>query len=190
VRLSLGARTGPGVSWWAGRDANDDQTRSSSKIGFHLAAFATTEITSWFSVQSELMFVTKGVNTELVQAATSGHITISYFEIPVLARVAYRHRAFEPFVVVGPALGIVTACSSELAGDVGDCRDTSKTFDPGIVLGAGIAISLPWEDALVLDVRYDMSLVSRSSRTPEPDLRNRAVLFSIGYSHRLGVNGH
>jgi hypothetical protein len=143
-------------------------------------------MTSWLSIQPELMFVTKGVNQELLQATGAGHITISYLEIPVLARVMYSYQSLETHFVAGPALGLAMACRDELAGDIGDCRDTTKTFDPGFVLGAGIAIKLPWQSALVLEARYDMSLVSRSSRTPEPDLRNRAVLFSIGYSHRLG----
>lgn len=191
ARFGIGARTGPGITWWAGQDASSEQAEASSKVGFHVTAFATADLATWFSIQPEFMFVTKGVNQELVQASGAGHISISYLEIPVLGRLMYRYQSLEPYLVAGPALGLLIACRDELDGDVGDCRDTSKTFDPGIVLGAGIAIRLPWEGALILDVRYDMSLVSRSSRTPELDLRNRAVLFSIGYSHRLsGADPH
>jgi hypothetical protein len=82
-------------------------------------------------------------------------------------------------------LAFMLDCDIEL-DDVGDCTDGNKTMDFGMVIGVGVALEMPWPGSVTLDMRYEHGLVIIDDMAPIQDYKNRALLFSIGYSHRLG----
>ena len=68
-----------------------------------------------------------------------------------------------------------------------NCFEVVKKIDLGAVVGLGIAVMLPWRASIAFEVQYDHALISHFDREGlEADYKNRALLFSIGYSHRLG----
>ncbi len=63
----------------------------------------------------------------------------------------------------------------------------TRDIDLGAIVGLGAAVTLPWHAVIALEVQYRHGLISNfESDDIEADYKNRALLFSIGYSHRLG----
>jgi hypothetical protein len=182
----LGGWLGPNFTWFSGADASGESVTSSQRTGFAVAAEARWPLLPWLSAVAGLNFATKGAKYEF-RSGRSGGFRSGYLIIPMLAELApYRSSLWEPYLLAGPELGFMATCDLDDGFTVGDCKDTSKLIDFGAVLGGGVAVAMPWPGRVRLEARYEHGLISIDDTEFEQDYKNRAVLFSIGYSHRLG----
>jgi hypothetical protein len=185
-QIEIGVSFAPGIIWYGGSEADTEYIASSRKLGFTVGTSATLGLSSWLSLESGLSFARKGAALELVASGKTGEVRTSYLVLPMLARIAPHQLRLAPVFVLGPQVGFMIDCEIEL-NDTGDCTDSSKVVDLGLVIGTGVNVTLPWSGVVRLDVRYEHGLIRADDSTePNQDIKNRAVLFSIGYSHRLG----
>jgi Outer membrane protein beta-barrel domain len=185
----LGARLGLSSSWIGGASTEEDIADYSNRMGFVVGALARLELTSWLSLQLEPSYVAKGARDELTTTGRQGETRLSYLTTPLVLRVhPYQHRLFTPYGTFGPEISFLLGCRRFVSGeDTGDCSELVKTIDFGAVAGLGVAVTLPWNAVITLEVQYDHALTSHFDREGfEADYKNRALLFSIGYSHRIG----
>ena len=104
-----------------------DRIGSDTRLGFSGSSFFRFELSSWFSIQPELGWTSKGGQGEInvtyippVGPPTPQTIAypferrIDYLEIPVLMRFGPPSAsAFEPFLVAGPQVGFPTGSDLE-----------------------------------------------------------------------------
>jgi Outer membrane protein beta-barrel domain len=192
--LEIGAWLGPNVTWFAGEDASNEAFETSRRAGFAAAVEVLFSFRPWFSGVTGLGFATRGAKYEF-RTGRRSEFRSSYVLLPLLIQVApIRLGRFEPYVLAGPEVGLMASCELRDESSVGDCKDTSNLIDPGLVVGGGVAIATPWSGRVRLEVRYEQGLISIDDMEVtriDSDYKNRAVLFSIGYSHRLrGADRH
>ncbi len=180
---------GPSATWFGGVDASNEAFTSSRRAGFAAAVQVIYPLHNWLSAVSGLGFSTKGAKYEF-RTGRSSEFRSGYVLVPLLVQLTpYRLGRFEPYLLAGAELGLMTSCKLSDESSVGDCKDTSNLLDPGLVVGGGMAIALPWPGRVRLEVRYEYGLISIDDMEItqiDSDYKNRALLFSIGYSHRLG----
>lgn len=187
--LEIGGRLGPNITWFSGEDASNEAFTSSRRAGFAAAVEVRYPLRSWLSVASGLGLSTRGAKYEF-RTGRRGEFRSGYVLVPLLVQVTpYRLGRFEPYVLAGPEVGLMASCDLSDGSSVGDCKDTSNLIDPGLVVGGGVAVAMPWPGRVRLEVRYEHGLISIDDMEItgiDSDYKNRAVLFSIGYAHRLG----
>jgi hypothetical protein len=175
-------------SWIGGSGTEEDITNYSSKVGLLVRGLAQLELASGLSFRLEPSYVAKGTRTELTTTRRLGESRLNYLTTSLIIQVhPYRHRSFTPYGLLGAELGFLLSCRSVSENRDEDCSGVVKTVDFGAVVGLGGAVTLPWHGAIAFEVQYSHALISHFDREGiEADYKNRAVLFSIGYSHRLG----
>ena len=185
-RLSLGVRLGLNTSWIGGDSPSEDIADHFRKSGFSAGARAQLEINPWLSVEIGLSYLPKGERSVLATSGRRSEIHLDYLSTSLLAAMSpYRHQYFVPYMVLGPELGYLLDCQDISEGEASECSSSIQTWDIGIVAGIGTAVRLPWSGAVIFEARYEHGLRSVDGRDGA-DYKNRAVLFLIGYSHRLG----
>lgn len=188
-KLEVGGWLGPSLAWFGGADTGGESLTMSRRSGFAVALEGRFSLLSWLSTATGLVFTTKGAKAEF-RSGRSGGFRSGYISIPLLLEIApYRMGYVKPYFFAGPELALMAMCDLDDGFNVGDCKDTSKLLDPGLVVGGGVAVSLPWPGMLRFEARYVHGLISIDDTDFDVDSRNRAVLFSIGYSHRIGGAG-
>lgn len=187
--VSVGMRLGPNVTWFGGKDANTDFVDSTDRFGFFVGALATWRITSIVALQPEVMLTDKGTWYKIATSPSNREFRSKYLDVPILAKVSTAASYLvTPYLIAGPELSILVDCEIEVDGIVGDCADTSKRTDFGLVFGVGGTVELPWSGGIMFEVRYDHGLISFDDSELQQELMNRSVLFSIGYYHHLGAS--
>ncbi len=189
--LEIGGWLGPNVTWFAGADASGEGVTSVRRTGFAAAVEARSRLRPWLSAAFGVGFSTKGAKSEF-RSGRSGDFRSGYVLVPLLVQLApYRLGRLEPYLLAGPEIGFMVDCDGDDGVNVTvDCTGTTKLIDPGLVVGGGFAIVLPWPGTVRFEARYEHGLISIDDRDLEQDIKNRAVLFSVGYSHRLGGSDH
>jgi hypothetical protein len=185
-KLEVGGWLGPSFTWFGGADTGGESITMSQRSGFAAAVEGRLSLLPWLSTATGLVLTTKGAKYEF-RSGRSGGFRSGYISIPLLLELApYRMGHVKPYFFAGPELALMAMCDLDDGFTVGDCKDTSKLLDPGLVVGGGVAVALPWPGMLRFELRYVHGLISIDDTDFDVDSRNRAVLFSIGYSHRLG----
>jgi hypothetical protein len=172
---------------------------NSFKLGLALGGFVTYKFSSRLSLMGQLLFVQKGFRYSATDALGpyDSKLTLSYLELPILARYTFGSDTFRYFALAGPALGIKLGgkFSTEWNGETYESTDMShyKGMDLGLVLGAGLGYPLcsGW---LVFDVRFTFSLLNIYNN-PAPgaagddtSISNTAILFMFSYDFGMIKN--
>jgi len=140
----------------------------------------------------QLLFVQKGFRYSATDAfgPYDSRLTLSYLELPVLARYTFGSDTFRYFALAGPALGFKLGgkFSTEWEGEPYESRDMShyKGMDLGLVLGGGLGYPLcsGW---LLFDVRFTFGLLNiyanpdSGAAGGDTRISNTAVLFMFSY---------
>jgi hypothetical protein len=165
---------------------------NSFKLGLALGGFLTYKFNSRLSLMGQLLFVQKGYRYSAVDAfgPYDSRLTLSYFELPILARYTFGSDTFRYFAFGGPAFGFKLGgkFSTEWDGESYESTDMShyKGMDLGLVLGAGLGYPLcsGW---LLFDVRFTLGLLNIYTN-PDPGaagsdtrISNTAILFLFSY---------
>jgi hypothetical protein len=112
------------------------------RIGFHVGVFTQIPISSFFAIQPELQYSTKGVsaNYNLLGATGKNTFKLNYVELPVLATFKLGNSVD---LQAGPYASYLINSKVSTEGDLGSDyrninRDNFNTFDYGIAGGLNI----------------------------------------------------
>jgi hypothetical protein len=186
--LSVGARLGPIISW-IDRDRDpieDDLYDRFRQFGLAASAVAQLELLPWLTVEFGLSYLPKGERSVLTLNGNERELHMNYLSASLIGSIGpYEYQRFTPYVLWGPALGYLFRCRDVTASGTNGCSTFIETWDIGAVVGIGAALDLSRPGSIVFEARYDhgLRLIDAADGL---DHRNRAVLFSIGYSHRIG----
>ena len=177
-RAEFGVFAGGTFSRFGGDDIGEfDKTR----VGVAVGGSVALSLGPYFSIQPELLFAQKGAEN-----GTDGSFTISYVELPVLAKFRLpaqgNGRQFSPHFYVGGAVGLKAGCTARSGSTSDSCEDAGvdmKSTDVSLVVGAGVDIG-----RAMLGARYDIGLSKiQDAATPE-DVKNRAFYLLVGWAFR------
>ncbi len=156
--------------------SDDALFESRSKGGFVAGGFVNVAITSFLSVELQLLFIQKGAKT--TEAGEELTLKLDYLEAPLLGVVTFpSFGPVTPFVYAGPAVGLnVSATSARIGVEQDeDIDDEIRATDIAMTFGGGINV-----DGLTLEGRYTQGVSSIAE--DQRDLRTRAFLFIAGFS--------
>ena len=156
--------------------SNDGSGEFRSKGGFVAGGFLNVAITSFLSIQPQLLFIQKGARTTALGEDLT--LKLDYLEAPLLGVVTLpRWGPATPFVYGGPAYGLNVSATTARVGvaDVEDIDDAIRASDVAMTVGAGINV-----DGLTLEARYTLGVSSIAE--DGSDIRTRAFSFIAGFS--------
>jgi hypothetical protein len=179
-----------------------------SRTGLQIGAFLNLPLTNRFSVQPELHYIRKGVNTSVEldfgDAILGGELQLqlAFLEVPFLLRRDFGTGNLHPFLVAGPTVAYRVGCSikavvsgfaassspcdeqeSLIEGGEGVTDDPFRTFDAGGVVGFGVE-GLRAKRHLSAQVRYAqgfLSVLKDDAGAAKPRNQGISILFGIGF---------
>lgn len=179
--VKFGAKAGLNVSTLTG-DVED----ASSKVGFHVGAFAEFKVSDKFSVQPELLYSAQGAKgayndfngTDIIPIDVKSKL--AYINVPVMAK----YYVAEKFSLeAGPQIGFLVSAKEKHSGGGDsvelDIKDGLKSIDFGVNFGAGYDFT----ENISAGVRYNLGL-SNIAKTEDGDstkIKNSVFSLSIGY---------
>ncbi len=208
----LGVRAGVNVATmsenpfeYASTEMEKDYT-----VGANVALFLNLPVTHTFSIQPELQWIQKGIQSEMTSADDMEVKMVyrtNYFEIPVLARVDIAAAEVVSFnVFLGPSIGYATTkkyigknakLGTEDPIEKGDFKENvewddeygangtvDNRWDFSAVAGVGLTIDAIFGD-FVIDARYNMdfndAVTYEKDPSPYPDkFTNRGISVTAG----------
>lgn len=127
------------------------------RIGFHVGVFTQIPVSSFFAIQPELQYSTKGVsaNYNLLGATGKNTFKLNYVELPVLATFKLGNSVD---LQAGPYASYLVNSKVTTEGDLGTDyrninRDNFNTFDYGVAGGLNIYFG-----TAMLGLRYGQGL--------------------------------
>ena len=124
---------------------------------FMIGGFAEFRLGGGFALQPELWYLGKGA--EGTSGGEASDVSLSYLEVPVLAKYTFESGGFKPFLIAGPYIGL--NMSAELNNE--DIDEFIEAMDFGLVLGAGGEFALQPKTALFFTLRYSLGLTEIQS---------------------------
>ena len=158
---------------------NDGKT---SKIGFHFGGTAEFPASEAVSVQTGLLFSSKGYKVSY--QGSSGSMNVNYLEIPINTIYKIEIGSSKLCLSAGPYLGYAVSANAK-SGDAevdvkigsGD-EDTYKALDYGLNIGAGVELN----DKITIGLQYGIGLANISSYTDFGySSKNNVFGISVGY---------
>ena len=205
-----GVKAGLNIANITGKDVED----TDPKIGVIVGGFLEYSVNDMFAVQPELLFSMKGFKSEseyeeeytdefgytsVYHEKYEGSRTLSYIELPVLAKVKIPMEGnVKPSIFIGPFLGInvsatykndweftykvydendeLVESTSDSGSDDGDLEDVAST-EFGLIFGAGTNIG-----PVVIDARYNLGLTDIWDENEDDAVKNSVISILLGYS--------
>ncbi|HEX5632434.1 MAG TPA: porin family protein [Gemmatimonadales bacterium] len=166
-----------------------DGVDTEGSTGFAVGGFVEFEFGSWFSLEPQVLYVGKGGDVN--EGGEGLGLDVHYIQVPVLFKAEFNRAAggIVPSIFAGPEFGFRVSCdaSAFLAGEEieGECEDDAiKSTDYGVVFGAGVEFG-----NFSLQGRYDLGLQNINDvediEGVEVEIRNRGLLFTLGYAFKL-----
>jgi len=158
---------------------NDGKT---SKIGFHFGGTAEFPASEAVSVQTGLLFSSKGYKSSYL--GVSSTMNVNYLEIPINTIYKIEIGSSKLCLSAGPYLGYAVS-ADEKSGDAevdikigsGD-EDYYKALDYGLNIGAGVELN----DKITIGLQYGLGLANISSYTEYgTSAKNNVFGISVGY---------
>ena len=150
----------------------------SGRTGFLGGAFAEARLSDTFSVQVEAFYTQKGF--EITSAAGKATYSLDYVELPLTAKATFGSGPLRPYLFAGPNVGFRLSANVETGSGSGDFKDSTRTTDLGVDLGAGLLYRLNPGTALVLEGRYSVGLVNIFNTGPAGGTVNTRDLKILG----------
>lgn len=166
----LGLKLGYNSSIFTGKDIPGKGVRS--QAGLVLGGFVLYKFNDLFSFQQEVLFTTKGSKINTISDIYLSN-TFVYLELPFLAKaIFFREYWLKPNIYIGPAVDLLI-----LAFNDRYFLDDIRSFDLGIVLGAGFEV---WK--VSFDLRLTKGLLNFDQSADNIDLKNQTISIMAGYS--------
>jgi hypothetical protein len=161
----------------------DDVVDASYNIGFAIGGFYCHSINEILMLQPEIYYSVKGGKGE--DEGVENTLKLSYIDIPVLLKfnLPVEDKSWAPNIYAGPYLAFLMA--ADLEGI--DVKDSFKSTDFGLVVGAGLDFKLS-EGAQMLsfDVRFSVGFTKIYDMVDEElDAFNNGFQFLVGYGFSL-----
>jgi len=164
--ITIGARAGVNLATLQ-PDLNDPATRTS----FHLGVMVEIPLIDVMYLQPELLYSAQGVRDE---SDDDEVIKLDYLTLPVMAKY-YVWDALS--VEAGPQLGILLSAKREDDGETEDYKDSTKSTDIGLALGAEYRL----ENKFNIGVRYYWGTNINKNEDSRTQVKNRVFQISVGY---------
>ena len=153
-----------------------------SKIGFHFGGTAEFPASEAVSVQTGLLFSTKGY--KISEGGSSTTTSVNYLEIPINTIYKIEIGSAKLCLSAGPYLAYAASGTKKGEGyndklDIGsDDDDTYKALDYGLNIGAGVELN----DKITIGLQYGIGLANISSYTGYgTSAKNNVFGISVGY---------
>lgn len=170
------------------------------KAGISAGAFLSYRFNEWLSLQPELLYSQRGVNSKLLDYSiieVDLTAAFSYIEIPLLLEYTVPlEGSFRPVIYAGPVLSYMLSSELELSASIlsatVDIGSLSHVNDFGGILGAGFE----WDvgnGLVTFDVRYqrgftnvitsgDFEINGDPQVIEADDVKNQGLAFLVGYA--------
>ena len=153
------------------------------KLGFIGGVFIAYNISSLFSIQSEILFSMKGYRIDNQYYNWWTDVELNYLDIPIMAKMRILNKLLdETHIYGGPAFCYNLSAKYEFKLeniiDKGNLDDVNK-FDFGLVFGSSTTFNLKAE-SIILDIRYNLGLISWDKT--DGRYKNRVISIMVGYS--------
>jgi opacity protein-like surface antigen len=159
----------------------------SGRTGFLGGAFAEARLSDTFSVQLEAFYTQKGF--EVTSAVGKATYSLDYVELPLTAKATFGSGPLRPYLFAGPFVGFRLSANVETGSGSADFKDSTRTTDLGLDLGAGLLYRLNPGTALVFEGRYSVGLVNIFNTGPAGGTVNtRDLKILAGVSFALGTS--
>lgn len=159
-----------------------------SKVGYQFGVVGELGFTNRFSINGELMFLTKGHKQTFDGGSTK--YNVSYLGIPLLAKYSFKILGLSKVYAKGGTFAnIRTGGTSEfsLDGDQSHKEDLNSDFwrrvDWGMSIGVGAEHEVDY-GIWGIDLRYDQSFLDVHTSDAEKN-RNRTFAISVIYKYDL-----
>ena len=184
-QTTVSVQAGASFATWGGDDVKELEDAGfdiSFQTGVAIRASAVSPLTDLLGLQIGAAYVQKGANGRVDEDDAYFEFTtdMNYLEFPLLLRISPQVRGpLSPYVAAGPAFSFVLNCrvSNKLKVSLIDpftgesvvidddeseeCEEDSfKTFDFGVMAGAGLAFAVSPSWSLTLDFMYNRGLRS------------------------------
>lgn len=170
VQAQIGVRAGIGSTNFSN---GDSQRAFTSANRIHLGAYYGIKATDKITIEPGLFYSGKGYKSLPLGSTKEIKESLSYLDIPVLARYAVNTQIN---VFAGPQAGFLLARTR----DNGSVKDTNTEpvggYEVGAVLGAGYQLA----SGVNLQVSYDFGLVPFNYY--EFEVNNTVFKLSVGYT--------
>ncbi len=138
----------------------------SSRTLFGFGGVLDLTLVKNISLRMEPMYLQKGGKLEgAPEDFQSFTVKEAYFEVPLLLKAASSSRTIQPYLLVGPTLGLLLSSKADFNLPFGfglahievDTQDLNKSVSFGFVIGGGITIPLG-QNAVFIEGSYVHSL--------------------------------
>jgi hypothetical protein len=143
--VNIGIKGGLNAYTIGGDDTDDVET----KLGFNLGLLGHIHLSDNFGLQPEIMYSTQGA-----KGIDAGDLKVNldYINVPVLFQYMYDN-GFR--IQAGPQIGFLTSAKAKGDGVTVDIKDSFKTIDFGLSLGASYVNP---SSGFGVDARYNFGL--------------------------------
>jgi len=170
--MKIGARAGINLANENYENLPNDESISLRALFLGGAQF-DYRLTNSIVISLQLLYDQKGAHAE--NGLSKADWTISYFEVPILAKIYFSDGAVRPYLFGGPSFGFLHRNSERLQttinfpngiaipyskDTVANITDSTSKFDFSIIAGAGISLTLTSGLELFLDAGYAFGLVN------------------------------
>lgn len=182
-RVRAGLKGGFNASSLFYENANASDRKE--RYGFHGGVYAQIPVSSFFAVQPELLYSTKGASANYNVLGFQGRnsFRLNYAELPVLATFKLGNTAE---IQAGPYAAYLLNSNISSNGDIANGstnlnRDAFNTFDYGVAGGLNLFLG-----KALIGLRYGQGLQkianSTASRAVLGNARNGVGMVSVGFS--------
>jgi len=194
--VKYGIKGGFNGSTFSGTDSKG----SEYKAGFAAGVFANFGITDQVSIQPEVLFSQKGASVDdfLGNSGTTFKSTLSYIDVPILARINTGDDGKGFFFEIGPQGSLVVANRDFIQYGGNKYNENTSTKDMNkVLIGYVGGIGYQITSGLSLGVRYtgDFAKVYKNGQsatlkatqtgnflTNNPSVHNSVFQFQVGYA--------
>lgn len=138
---------------------------------FGLGGIMLYPLSDVLDLQVEAMYLQKGskVNVEFFGEVLKSEINVTYISIPVMGRYNLGAGDRSPYIVLGPEFGFLLSAKSRFEDEPEeDEKDTSKSMDLGLNIGAGVSMKMGAIPKFC-EVRYSLGLLDTNDDPDDPD---------------------
>ena len=158
---------------WSGISTKDD-VNLKEVWGAQAGVFADRGFTPNVGGRIEVLVSQRGAKNRV----TGNTMRLSYLDVPVLVRVgntSANSLHFHAFTGLTPAF-LLKNDTTTGGGLSSDISTESKSFDLGLVIGAGVE-----QHAWTFDARYTFGLMNVNDIPTGADYKNRSLSLNVGY---------
>ncbi|MBV8327401.1 porin family protein [Chryseobacterium sp.] len=154
--------------------SNISNSDTNSKAGFYGGVFANIPVAQDFSVQPEVLYSGMGAKSKY---NSSDKINLDYIAVPVM----FQYNALPNlYVEAGPQFGFLVGAKLKTNSGSLDLKDSTKTFDFGLGLGAGYYFT----QNIGVNVRYVAGLTDIAKNRVGGDSSKNGV-FQVGLAYKF-----